>query len=60
MTNGKTSIRSLSAFTLKPRFTAQIEYAEWTNGNQLRHSKFVAIRDDKDVGDVGRESPTTR
>jgi bifunctional non-homologous end joining protein LigD len=45
---------------LKPRLTAQIEYAEWTDGNHLRHSKFVALRDDKDVADVDRELPTTK
>ena len=45
---------------LTPRLTAQIEYAEWTEGNHLRHSKFVALRDDKDLDDVDRELPTTK
>jgi ATP-dependent DNA ligase len=45
---------------LKPQLTAQIEYAEWTDGNHLRHSKFVAIRDRKDARDLGIESPTTK
>ena len=45
---------------LKPRLIVQIEYADWTDGNHLRHSKFVALRDDQDVGDVGRELPTTK
>jgi ATP-dependent DNA ligase len=45
---------------LKHRLTAQIEYAEWTDGNHLRHSKFVALPDDKDVADVDRELPTTK
>jgi ATP dependent DNA ligase C terminal region len=45
---------------LKPRLTAQIEYAEWTDGDHLRHSKFVALRDDRDVGVVRRELPTTK
>jgi ATP-dependent DNA ligase len=39
---------------------AQIEYAEWTDGNHLRHSKFVALRDDQDVGVVRGELPTTK
>jgi hypothetical protein len=28
--------------------------------NRLRHSKFVALRDDQDVGDAGRELPSTK
>ena len=39
---------------LKPRLVAQIEYAEWTDGDHLRHSKFVGLRDDKDAREVGR------
>jgi ATP-dependent DNA ligase len=45
---------------LKPRLNAQIEYLEWTDGNHLRHSKFVALRDDQNVGGLARESPTTK
>ena len=57
---GLTAEKMVECRWLKPRLTAQIEYAEWTDGNHLRHSKFVALRDDKDVGDVGRELPTTK
>jgi ATP dependent DNA ligase C terminal region len=31
-----------------PALVAQIEFAEWTRYGHLRHSKFVALRDDKD------------
>src|SRR5205085_10322063 len=31
---------------LKPKLVAQIEFTEWTKGNHLRHSRFVALRDD--------------
>jgi hypothetical protein len=31
------------------------EYAEWTPANHLRHSRFVALRDDKDPRKVTRE-----
>jgi bifunctional non-homologous end joining protein LigD len=42
---------------LKPHLVAQIEYADWTDVNHLRHSKFVALRDDKAAKDVKRERP---
>jgi len=40
---------------LRPKLVAQIEYTEWTSGNHLRHSRFVALRDDKDPRDVKKE-----
>jgi ATP-dependent DNA ligase len=57
---GLTAEKMVECRWLKPWLTAQIEYAEWTDGNHLRHSKFVALRDDKDVSDAARESPTTK
>jgi DNA ligase D-like protein (predicted ligase) len=41
---------------LKPRLVAAIDYAEWTPANHLRHSKFIALREDKDARDVVREN----
>ena len=35
---------------LKPKLVAAIEYAEWTPANHLRHSRFVALREDKNPG----------
>jgi hypothetical protein len=39
-------------------------YNRWTHrrrrSSHLRHSKFVALRNDQDVRDVGRELPTTK
>ena len=32
------------------------EFTEWTPDNHLRHSRFVAPREDKKARDVGRES----
>jgi DNA ligase D-like protein (predicted ligase) len=40
---------------LNPKLVAAIEYAEWTPANHLRHSRFVALRDDKDPRQVMRE-----
>lgn len=40
---------------LKPALIGQFEFAEWTPDGHLRHSRFVALRDDKDAKDVHRE-----
>jgi ATP-dependent DNA ligase len=32
---------------------AQVEFLEWTESDDLRHSKFVRLREDKDPGSVG-------
>jgi len=40
---------------LNPKLVAAIEYAEWTPANHLRHSRFVALREDKDPRQVMRE-----
>jgi bifunctional non-homologous end joining protein LigD len=42
---------------LRPKLVAQIEFTEWTDGNHLRHSKFVGLRNDKKATDVVKESP---
>ena len=41
---------------LKPVLVGQFEFVEWTADNHLRHTKFVALRDDKRAGEVTRES----
>jgi DNA ligase D-like protein (predicted ligase) len=40
---------------LRPEAVAQIEFLEWTDGNRLRHSKFVGLREDKDPKTVVKE-----
>ena len=40
---------------LKPKLVAHIEFTEWTEGNHLRHSKFVGLRSDNDARSVIRE-----
>lgn len=40
---------------LRPKLVAQIEFTEWTKGNHLRHSRFVALRNDKNPRDVVKE-----
>ncbi|MBV9760508.1 MAG: non-homologous end-joining DNA ligase [Acidobacteriaceae bacterium] len=40
---------------LTPRLVGQFEYADWTPDNHLRHSRFVALREDKPAREVHRE-----
>jgi bifunctional non-homologous end joining protein LigD len=45
---------------LRPVLVGQFEFLEWTADNHLRHSKFVALREDKNAKDVGREDDGAR
>jgi ATP-dependent DNA ligase len=40
---------------LIPVLVAQIEFTEWTPDGHLRHSSFLALRDNKDPRGVVRE-----
>jgi len=40
---------------LRPRLVAHIEFTEWTKGNHLRHSRFIALRSDKTAAEVVKE-----
>ena len=39
---------------LKPELVAQFEFVEWTDVNHLRHTKFIALREDKPATEVRR------
>jgi ATP-dependent DNA ligase len=41
---------------LKPVLVGQFEFREWAPDDHLRHSRFVALRDDKKASDVKREA----
>ena len=41
---------------VRPKLVAVVEFLEWTEGDRLRHSKFVAFRDDKDPREVVKEA----
>jgi len=43
------------AVWLQPLAVAQIEFLEWTDGDRLRHSKFVGLREDKNPRSVVKE-----
>jgi bifunctional non-homologous end joining protein LigD len=40
---------------LKPELVGLFEFVEWTSDNHLRHSQFIALRDDKKPKSVARE-----
>jgi DNA ligase D-like protein (predicted ligase) len=40
-----------------PRLVAQVGFSEWTDDGQLRHPRFLGLREDKDAGEVVRERP---
>jgi bifunctional non-homologous end joining protein LigD len=41
---------------IKPEAVTQIQFLEWTSANYLRHTSFVALRNDKDPGKSVRET----
>jgi ATP-dependent DNA ligase len=52
---GLTAAKMEECRWLKAALVGQFEFVEWTPDNHLRHSKFVALRDDKKAKDVRRE-----
>jgi DNA ligase D-like protein (predicted ligase) len=52
---GLTKTKMAECRWLKPSLVGQFEFVEWTPDNHLRHSRFVALRDDKAARDVRRE-----
>lgn len=42
---------------MRPRLVAQIGFVEWTEHGNLRHPKFLDLRDDKRARDEVRELP---
>jgi DNA ligase D-like protein (predicted ligase) len=53
---GLTAAKIKECRWLTPRLVGQFEYAEWTPDNHLRHSRFVAMREDKPAREVRRET----
>jgi bifunctional non-homologous end joining protein LigD len=40
---------------VEPKLVAQIGFSEWTRDGQLRHPRFLGLREDKPAGEVVRE-----
>jgi bifunctional non-homologous end joining protein LigD len=53
---GITAAKMKDCRWLNPVLVGQFEFTEWTPDNHLRHSKFVALRDDKKASEVVREA----
>jgi DNA ligase D-like protein (predicted ligase) len=53
---GLTAEKMKQCIWLKPETVLRIDFAEWTGADKLRHTKFVAMRDDKDPRKVVRET----
>jgi len=53
---GLTAAKMEDCRWLKPVLVGQFEFTEWTPDNHLRHSRFIALRDDKKPKDVVREA----
>jgi DNA ligase D-like protein (predicted ligase) len=53
---GLTAEKMKSCIWVKPGVVVRIDFAEWTGADKLRHTKFFAIRDDKDPRRVVRET----
>jgi DNA ligase D-like protein (predicted ligase) len=53
---GLTAEKMTECRWVKPVLVAQFEFLEWTGENHLRHSRFIALREDKKAHDVVRES----
>jgi ATP-dependent DNA ligase len=52
---GLTAAKIAECRWLKPLLVAQFEFVNWTEDLHLRHSRFMALRDDKKAKDVRRE-----
>lgn len=53
---GLTAEKMKGCVWLKPKAVARIDFAEWTGADKLRHTKFIALREDKDPRKVVREN----
>src|SRR5450432_2079091 len=53
---GLTAAKMADCRWLNPVLVGQFEFVEWTGENHLRHTKFIALREDMRARDVRRES----
>jgi DNA ligase D-like protein (predicted ligase) len=52
---GLTAEKMKQCIWLRPKVVVRIGFLEWTGADHLRHTKFVALRDDKDPRKVVKE-----
>jgi ATP-dependent DNA ligase len=53
---GLTAEKMKECVWVRPELVARIRFLEWTGADHLRHTSFVALRDDKDPSKVIRET----
>jgi len=53
--NTRRGIVRHSTLWLKPALVGQFAFTEWTPDHHLRHSRFIALREDVRASDVTRE-----
>jgi bifunctional non-homologous end joining protein LigD len=49
-------IRDRGLHWVRPEVVVEVGFAEWTGDGRLRHPRFSGLREDKDAGDVVRET----
>jgi DNA ligase D-like protein (predicted ligase) len=49
-------IRERGLHWVRPEVVVEVGFAEWTGDGRLRHPRFSGLREDKDAGDVVRET----
>lgn len=54
-----TGIQAKGVHWIKPKLICEVEFAEWTSEGNLRQASFIALRTDKSVKDIIRESAKT-
>lgn len=52
---GRGSLPRSGVHWVEPRLVAQVAFTEWTTAGQLRHPRYLGLRDDKDPAAVTRE-----
>ena len=53
---GLTADKMKSCVWLKPKAVVRVDFLEWTGADKLRHTKYIAMRSDKDPRTVVREN----
>jgi DNA ligase D-like protein (predicted ligase) len=53
---GLTADKMTECVWVRPELVARIQFLEWTGADHLRHTEFIALRDDKDPSKVVRET----
>jgi ATP-dependent DNA ligase len=54
---GLTAAKMKECRCLRPALVGHFEFVEWTSDLHLRHTRFVALREEKTAMDVQRETP---